>query len=154
MRSGCSLPCARPSLGAAPLQVIKKPDDALLAFLLGTAIGVMALLSVVEMWLHNAMQHGWPGVTAAVLAGALLYQLVQPFLPDFKPEEALGDAGSDQFTSSHDGDMAAAVDAATAVAGGALERSNSDTVAAKERKKTGTRATESSASPQRTRLSK
>jgi hypothetical protein len=63
--------------------VIKKPDDALLAFLLGTAIGVMMVLSVAEMWFHNAMQHGWPGVTAAVLGGSLLYQVAQPFLPDF-----------------------------------------------------------------------
>ncbi len=31
------------------VQVIKQPDDALLAFLLGNAIGVMVLLSVAEM---------------------------------------------------------------------------------------------------------
>ncbi|RMZ55771.1 hypothetical protein APUTEX25_005812 [Auxenochlorella protothecoides] len=36
------------TLGAA-LAIIRPPDDALLSFLLGTAIGVMMLLSVVEM---------------------------------------------------------------------------------------------------------
>ena len=34
---------------ACRVQVIKQPDDALLAFLLGNAIGVMFLLSVAEM---------------------------------------------------------------------------------------------------------
>lgn len=34
-------------------QVIKQPDDALLALLLGNAIGVMFLLSVAEMWVHK-----------------------------------------------------------------------------------------------------
>lgn len=36
-----------------PWQVIKHPDDALLALLLGNAIGVMFLLSVAEMWIHK-----------------------------------------------------------------------------------------------------
>lgn len=78
----------RPCLCCAS-QIIKRPEDALLAFLLGTAIGVMFTLSVAEMWIHNAMEHGWLEVTGAVLVGALLYQVVQPFLPDFDYEEKL-----------------------------------------------------------------
>ena len=80
----------RPPLPPPPLlpprarrrQVLRQPDDAMLAFLLGTAIGVMFLLSFAEMWVRNAMEHGWPEVTASALLGALLYQLIQPFLPD------------------------------------------------------------------------
>lgn len=47
----------------------------------------MFTLSVAEMWVHNAMEHGWPEITGSVLLGALLYQLVQPFLPDFDYEK-------------------------------------------------------------------
>ena len=65
------------------LQVIRQPDDALLAFLLGNAIGVMFLLSVAEMYLHNAVQHGWLPITIAFALGAGLYHLAQPFIPDF-----------------------------------------------------------------------
>jgi zinc transporter ZupT len=107
---------------ASALQVIKQPDDSLLAFLLGNAIGVMFLLSVAEMcaarlvalpcmitpvlpvsrqscpspaacnyaappiccrWFHNAMVHGWAEITFAFGLGALLYQVAQPFIPDF-----------------------------------------------------------------------
>lgn len=70
------------SLGAA-FAVIKHPDDALLALLLGNAIGVMFLLSVAEMWIHNAAVHGWPEITTAFALGALLYQVAQPYIPDF-----------------------------------------------------------------------
>lgn len=45
------------------------------------------VLSVLEMWLHNALEHGWPAVTAAAMCGSLLYQLAQPFLPDFRPSD-------------------------------------------------------------------
>ncbi len=41
-----------------PSQVIRRPESALLAFLLGTAIGVMATLSVLEMIIVNALEHG------------------------------------------------------------------------------------------------
>jgi ZIP family zinc transporter len=44
----------------------------------------MLLLSLAEMWIRNAMEHGWPGVTGAAVCGALLYQVIQPFLPDFE----------------------------------------------------------------------
>uniref|UniRef100_A0A1D2A2Q8 Zinc transporter ZupT n=1 Tax=Auxenochlorella protothecoides TaxID=3075 RepID=A0A1D2A2Q8_AUXPR len=67
------------TLGAA-LAIIRPPDDALLSFLLGTAIGVMMLLSVVEMWVHNAMEHGWASTTSAVLLGALFFKVAQPLL--------------------------------------------------------------------------
>ncbi|KAI7843151.1 hypothetical protein COHA_003322 [Chlorella ohadii] len=67
----------------AGFAVLRQPDDALLALLLGNAMGVMLLLSVWEMWLHNAMEHGWPEITIAFGLGALLYQLIQPFIPEF-----------------------------------------------------------------------
>lgn len=70
------------------VQVVRRPDDAMLAFLLGTAIGVMLVLSVMEMWVHNAMEHGWYGSTISFLAGTLIYQLVQPLLPDGDPRPA------------------------------------------------------------------
>lgn len=70
----------------------------MLAFLLGTAIGVMFVLSVAEMWIHNAIEHGWPGVTAAMLCGALLYQLISPFLPDFESAAELSVTGVENST--------------------------------------------------------
>ncbi|KAI3425977.1 hypothetical protein D9Q98_007945 [Chlorella vulgaris] len=70
------------SVGAV-FAVIKQPDDALLAFLLGNAIGVMVLLSVAEMWIHNALSHGWLEITVAFGLGALLYHFCQPYIPDF-----------------------------------------------------------------------
>eukprot|EP00887_Chlorella_sp_A99_P008107 scaffold12.g8107.t1 len=76
------------TVGAA-FAVIRRPDAGLLAFLLGTAIGVMLLLSVVEMWIHNAMDNGWPEITGMAALGALVFQLVHPFLPDFEPGEKL-----------------------------------------------------------------
>ena len=77
------------------MQVVKRPDDALLAFLLGIAIGVMFLLSLVELWLRNAAEHGWAEVTFAVLLGALAYQLLQPFIPDFQTEVLAHSAASE-----------------------------------------------------------
>jgi len=55
----------------------------LLAFLLGVAIGVMFTLSAAEMYIRNAYEHGFWGITIAVLGGAALYYFLQPFLPDF-----------------------------------------------------------------------
>ena len=40
------------------LAVVHRPEAALLAFLLGTAIGVMATLSVIELLIQNAREHG------------------------------------------------------------------------------------------------
>ena len=45
----------------------------------------MATLSLVELWIKNAWEHGAWGISAAVFGGALLYYLVQPYLPDFEP---------------------------------------------------------------------
>lgn len=65
------------------MQVISRPSESMLAFLLGTAIGVMALLSFVEMLVHNALQNGWIVVSFSFTCGALLYRILQPLLPDF-----------------------------------------------------------------------
>lgn len=64
------------------MQILRKPNDSHLAFLLGIAIGVMMSLSFFELWLHNCIQHGMVPVTSAVAGGALLYRLVQPLLPE------------------------------------------------------------------------
>ena len=63
---------------------IRKPDDATLAFLLGLALGVMLTLSVVELWLNNAIENGWLMISAANVAGILLYYCVQPLIPEFE----------------------------------------------------------------------
>jgi len=57
--------------------VWRRPNDSTLAFLLGVAIGVMMLLAVVEMWVHNAFEHGVFVVTVGFVAGAGLYGLLQ-----------------------------------------------------------------------------
>ena len=107
---------------------MRRPDDTLLAFLLGTAIGVMFLLSVAEMWLHNAMEHGWPGVTAAVMGGSLLYQIAQPFLPDFQPSdlalaaEADADAAAAQQRAALDTAAKTLASSGTSTAKGGLSR--------------------------------
>lgn len=63
---------------------VRHPNDASLAFLLGLALGVMAMLSVVELWINNALENGVLPITAATLAGAAAYYFVQPFFPDFE----------------------------------------------------------------------
>lgn len=50
-------------------QVLRQPDNALLAFLLGTATGVMSTLSIVELWLNNAIENGFPEVGGGVGGG-------------------------------------------------------------------------------------
>lgn len=44
----------------------------------------MLTLSVLEMWIHNAYEHGAIGITAATAAGVALYYYGQPYLPDFE----------------------------------------------------------------------
>jgi len=66
------------------IAIIKKPDNGLLATLLGVAIGVMSALSILEMFLRNAYEHGLVGISAAVLLGGLSYVLLQPYLPAFE----------------------------------------------------------------------
>eukprot|EP00878_Enallax_costatus_P028443 GHUV01030724.1.p1 GENE.GHUV01030724.1~~GHUV01030724.1.p1 ORF type:complete len:302 (+),score=84.99 GHUV01030724.1:156-1061(+) len=64
------------------LAVSVAPGEATLAFLLGTAIGVMATVSLVELWAHPALETQDPaGVTAAVAAGAALFALLDNLLP-------------------------------------------------------------------------
>ena len=75
------------SIGGA-IAIVKKPGNDLLSFLLGVAIGVMATLSVLEMWLHNAAEHGPAAITAATAAGVALYYAAQPYFPDFEQHEA------------------------------------------------------------------
>lgn len=69
-------------------QIIRRPGPGLLSLLLGLAIGVMATLSMIEMWLHNAYEHGPLSITGAVAVGAGLYCLLQPYFPDFETDEA------------------------------------------------------------------
>ena len=57
--------------------VWRRPNDGTPAFLLGVAIGVMMLLAVVEMWVHNALEHGSFVVSVGFVAGAGLYRLLQ-----------------------------------------------------------------------------
>ncbi len=75
------------SIGGA-IAIVKKPGNYLLSFLLGVAIGVMATLSILEMWLHNAVEHGPIAITAATAAGVALYYAAQPYFPDFEPHQA------------------------------------------------------------------
>ena len=65
------------------LQIVKRPGPGLLSFLLGIAIGVMVTLSALEMYIRNAYEHGFWGITLAAGCGVALYYFVQPFLPDF-----------------------------------------------------------------------
>ena len=44
----------------------------------------MSALSILEMFLRNAYEHGVLSITAAVLMGGLSYVLLQPYLPDFE----------------------------------------------------------------------
>lgn len=75
------------SIGGA-IAIVRKPGNDLLSFLLGIAIGVMATLSVLEMWLHNAFEHGPVAITAATAVGVALYYIAQPYFPDFESHQA------------------------------------------------------------------
>ncbi len=63
------------------IAVWRKPDQKLLAFLLGTAIGVMATLSIVELYIKNVLENGFLGITLATGCGAMVYVVVEPLLP-------------------------------------------------------------------------
>ena len=43
----------------------------------------MATLSLVELLLRNAYEHGWIAVPAASALGLSVYHILQPHLPDF-----------------------------------------------------------------------
>lgn len=66
----------------AGFAVVRQPDDSMLAFLLGLALGVMATLSIVELWIKNALDNGLLPVSAAVVAGAALFYVAHPFFPE------------------------------------------------------------------------
>ena len=42
------------------------------------------LLSIVELWIHNAVEHGFLGVSASLAGGAALYLAIHPWIPDFQ----------------------------------------------------------------------
>ena len=70
------------------IAVMKKPDQKMLAFLLGTAIGVMATLSLVELYVKNLLQNGFVEVTVAMCIGAVVYLVLEPLLPKTEALEA------------------------------------------------------------------
>lgn len=74
------------------------PDESTLAFLLGSAVGVMSTVSIAELWWHKALAHGWLGITTAVAAGGVLFAVLDPLLP--KPVESLQEKDSFQVRSS------------------------------------------------------
>lgn len=63
---------------------VRKPNDATLAFLLGLAVGVMATLSIVELWIKNGIENGFVSTSVAVTGGVLLYRVLQPYFPEFE----------------------------------------------------------------------
>ena len=67
------------------LAIIRRPEAGLLAFLLGTAIGVMATLSVLELFIENALENGVVEVSIASAFGFAAYVLLEPLLPHFSP---------------------------------------------------------------------
>lgn len=42
------------------------------------------LLSIVELWIHNSIEHGFLGVTACLAGGGALYLAIHPWIPDFQ----------------------------------------------------------------------
>lgn len=78
------------------------PDESTLAFLLGSAVGVMSTVSIAELWWHKAVEHGnWLGMTAAVAAGGILFAVLDPLLPKpVEPQHLLQDKSSVQVTSN------------------------------------------------------
>ena len=67
------------SLGAV-LAIIKRPDQQMMAFLLGLAAGVMITVSVVELIVRNAMEHNTLLVLLSAGLGALAYYLLALFM--------------------------------------------------------------------------
>lgn len=90
------------------LAVIRRPEAGLLAFLLGTAIGVMATLSVLELFIENAVHHGAIPVALCAAAGGATYVLLEPLLPHYHP-----DGGSSDRVQAPVGGGAAATEGGT-----------------------------------------
>ncbi|GAX81348.1 hypothetical protein CEUSTIGMA_g8779.t1 [Chlamydomonas eustigma] len=68
------------TLGAV-FAIIRRPDHAMLAGLLGVAIGVMSTVSIVELIVKNAMEHDTFLVLFATTLGALAYYVCEPLIP-------------------------------------------------------------------------
>ncbi len=68
----CDTHKLKQNLSPPPRKVIRKPDTGMLAGLLGSAIGVMATVSIVELVVKNAMEHDAFLVLAAATAGAMV----------------------------------------------------------------------------------
>ncbi|KAI9021087.1 zinc permease family [Hyaloraphidium curvatum] len=62
------------------IAVARKPDEADLGFLLGTAIGVMSTVSL-ELWASKAWDRGALAVTAAVALGAAAFAALDKAVP-------------------------------------------------------------------------
>jgi ZIP family zinc transporter len=68
----------------------------MLAFLLGSAIGVMATVSAIELWLRNALSNNPFYVTLALLAGAGAFCILDPLIPKPpEPDEAAAASSKD-----------------------------------------------------------
>jgi ZIP family zinc transporter len=67
------------SVGAL-LAVLKRPDQQMMAFLLGLAAGVMITVSVVELIVRNALEHNALLVLISAGLGALAYYLLALFM--------------------------------------------------------------------------
>lgn len=50
----------------------------------------MATLSFAEMYVHNAMKHGFIGTTIAFIVGAGFFYGVHPYFPDFESSKEVG----------------------------------------------------------------
>lgn len=89
------------TIGGA-IAIAQKPGDADLAFLLGTAIGVMATVSI-ELWLSKAWERGAIGVTFAVLLGGLAFFILDHAIPaveDVEDELILEGKDTEKGTTS------------------------------------------------------
>lgn len=72
--------------------MIKKPDEGLLAFLLGIAFGVMMVLSIMELFWDTAIRQGFMVVFAAAAIGSIFYLMIKRCLPeyDLRIDEVIG----------------------------------------------------------------
>jgi len=68
------------------LAIARPPGEGDLAFLLGTAIGVMSTVSL-ELWIAKAWDRGAFGVTLAVLLGAVAFALLDNAIPTVGEED-------------------------------------------------------------------
>ena len=69
------------------LKIIHKPSHESMAGLLGSAIGVMATVSIVELIVRNALENDTFMVLACALGGALAYYILEPLFPKVDEEQ-------------------------------------------------------------------